>query len=76
MQEWSRFELKDHTFIAYLPSDATEESVFTVSVLKAGTEIRSEKIRLFHRPIFGPDVEDVAKLNEKVEAIIADLGLE
>lgn len=76
MQEWSRFELKGHTFVAYLPSDDTEESVFSISVLKDGAELRREKIALFHRPIFGPDVEDVAMLNEKVEEIIADLGLE
>ncbi|MCI0431768.1 MAG: hypothetical protein L0210_14655 [Rhodospirillales bacterium] len=76
MLEWSRFELKAHTFIAYLPSDGKEESVFTVAVLKDSAEIRREKIELFHRPIFGPDVDDVARLNEKVEEIIADLGLE
>ena len=76
MQEWAQFELKGHTFIAYLPSDDTEEQVFTISVLKDGTELHRETVALFHRPIFGPDVEDVATLNEKVEEIIADLGLE
>lgn len=76
MQEWARFELKGHSFVAYLPSDDAEESVFTLSVVSDGTELRREKIALFHRPIFGPDVEDVAMLNEKVEEIIADLGLE
>ena len=39
MQEWAQFELKGHTFIAYLPSDETEEQVFTISVLKDGTEL-------------------------------------
>lgn len=76
MQEWSRFELSGHVFIAYLPSNDQEPQHFTISVLKDGTEIRRETVPLLYRPVFGPDVGDVAALNAKVEQIIAELGLE
>lgn len=76
MWEWSRFDLKDHTFVANMPSDSTEESVFMIAVSKGVAEIRREEVRLFHRPLFGPDVDDVASLSEKVEQIIANMELE
>lgn len=76
MEEWSRFELTGHTFIASLPANDQEAQVFTISVLKDGTEIRRETVPLLYRPIYGPDAGDVVTLNVKVEEIIAELGLE
>lgn len=75
MDEWNRFELGGHVFVAYLPSAASEAPTFTLSVLKSGTEIRRETLPLLYPPIFGPDAEDVARLDDRVEAVIKELGL-
>jgi hypothetical protein len=76
MDEWSRFELGGHLFVAFLPSSDDEDQVFTLVVSKDGRELRREAIPLLHRPIFGPDAGDVAALNARVEAVIRELGLE
>ena len=73
--EWSRFELGGYTFIASLPDSAAEEQVFTIHVRRGAAEIRSETVPLFHPPLFGPDVDDVAALQERVEEIIRELDL-
>jgi hypothetical protein len=75
MTEWSRFELGGYTFTASLPDSAAEAQVFAIRVLRGAAEIRSETLPLIHPPIFGPDADDVAALNERVEEIIAELGL-
>jgi hypothetical protein len=75
MDEWSRFTLAGHLFVAYLPSDVDEPQAFTVVVTRKGKEIRRESISLIHEPTFGPDVADIAVLDQLVEKIIAELGL-
>jgi hypothetical protein len=75
MSEWSRFELDGYTFIASLPDKYVDEQVFTICVMRGDATIRSETIPLIHEPIFGPDVDDVASLNGRVEEIITELGL-
>jgi hypothetical protein len=73
--EWARFELGGHTFIASLPDGAADEQVFTIRILRGAAEIRSETFPLIHPPLFGPDGDDVAALEERVEEIIRELGL-
>jgi hypothetical protein len=73
--EWARFELGGHTFIASLPDGAADEQVFTIRILRGAAEIRSETFPLIHPPLFGPDGDDVAALQERVEQIIRELGL-
>ena len=73
--EWSRFELGGRTSIASLPDGAADEQVFTIRILRGAAEIRSETVPLFHPPLFGPDGDDVAALQERVEEIIRELGL-
>jgi hypothetical protein len=75
MTEWSRFELGGYTFTASLPDSAADAQVFAICVMRGDTVIRSETVPLIHQPIFGPDVGDVAALNERVEEIITELGL-
>jgi hypothetical protein len=78
MFEWGRFGLAGHLFVAFLPNSDQEPLEFTLVVTKTddGTEVRREHIPLNYAPIFGPDAGDVAMLNERVEAIIRELGLE
>lgn len=47
MQEWARFEIKGHSFVAYLPSDDAEESVLRFSVVKDGTSSAARRSRSF-----------------------------
>jgi hypothetical protein len=73
--EWARFELGGCTFIASLPESAADEQVFAIRVLRGAAEIHSEILPLIHPPIFGPDADDVAALNERTSQIITELGL-
>jgi hypothetical protein len=75
MTEWSRFERGGDTFIASLPDSAAEAQVFAICVMRGDRVIRSETVPLIHQPIFGPDVGDVAALEERVEEIVTELGL-
>jgi hypothetical protein len=84
MEEYSRFSLKDHTFIAFGPSGDGEPREWTLQVNKdeyvnnqhKSTLIKEVKIPIIHRPIFGYDVNDLELLNEKVEELIKELKLE
>ena len=69
------FTLADHIFTCFLPSSDDEESVWTITVTKDGRELRRETLPLLYRPIFGPDIEDCAVLDERIEEIIKELGL-
>ena len=75
MTEWSRFELGGDTLIASLRDSAAEAQVFAICVTRGDRVIRSETVPLIHQPIFGPDVGDVAALEERVDEIITELGL-
>jgi len=75
MTEWSRFERGGDTFIASLPDSAAEAQVFAICVMRGDRVIRSETVPRIHQPIFGPDVGDIAALEERVDEIITELGL-
>jgi len=75
MQEWRRFDLAGYVFVAYLPSNETETG-WRLTVTAAGETVRDEVIPMLHPPVFGPDVEDVAALDQRVEVLIRELGLE
>jgi hypothetical protein len=84
MIEYSRFSLKDCTFIAYGPESDGEVREWTLRVNQNVYEdnkqeaklIKEVKIPIAHRPIFGYDVEDLERLDEKVEEIVKELKLE
>lgn len=73
---WGTFSLNDHTFTCRLPASFEEPQVWTILVEKTGEMVRHETIPLDYPSIWGPDVSDVARLNERIEAIIKELGLE
>ncbi len=70
------FTLADHVFTCFLPRSDNDPRVWTVIVTKDGREVRREEIPLAYRPIFGPDVSDVATRDARVEEIIKELGLQ
>ena len=73
---WGEFDIADHHFTAALPGSDTDDQVWTIVVTKLGEEVRRETIPLNYRPTYGPDVSDVDALNERIEEIVKELGLE
>jgi hypothetical protein len=47
-----------------------------VEVFKDDKLIRTEHIQMFHENRYGVDVEDVQSMNERVETVIKEMGLE
>lgn len=74
--EYASFRLAGHHFLAMMPSNSTEPRVWTLVIVKGPDEIRREEIPMLYEPRFGPDVGDVRDLNDRIEAIIKELGLE
>lgn len=74
---WGDFDLEGYHFNAeYGDNQQGHPHWFlTVSDQKGGAR-RCLEIPMVYTPTFGPDVDDVATLNEKVENVIKELGLE
>ena len=76
MQEYSRFTLKDHVFIAYGPENDSDRQEWQLDVLCGDHLINTVRIPLDFRPIFGYDVSDLQRLDDNVELVIKELKLE
>ena len=76
MDSYGKFDLNDYHFERFLPSSDTEEQAWTIVVTKDDQEVYREVIPLFYRPIFGPDVEDLAECDDRIEEIIIKLNVE
>ncbi len=72
----SSFTLAGHVFTAELPASSADPQVWTITVAKGDVIVRTETIPLMYRPVFGPDVGDVASRDARIEEIIKELGLE
>jgi hypothetical protein len=75
-EPYGTFTIAGHIFACYLPDTSRDPQVWTIVVTKDGQEIRRETIPLNHEPRFGPDFEDVAYRDTRIEDIIKELGLE
>lgn len=78
MREWSRFELGGYRFVAFLPDSGADTMSWTIVITDisgAKRPGREEHVTLTHAPRFGPDVDDVAQLEERVEQLILELGI-
>lgn len=71
---YGTFQLGEATVTAYLPDHAPNR--WTVTIERPEQEIATETLAMNYAPIFGPDVSDVAALNEFVEALIKLYGLD
>jgi hypothetical protein len=71
---WGEFDLAGHHFSAHLPGGPPD--VWTIIVTRDDEEVRRETVSMMHAPRFGPDQEDVARLDRRIEEIIRELGLE
>jgi len=70
------FDLSGYHFACYLPRSDEDEQVWTIVITQGDKEVRREKIPLSYRPIFGPDISDMAERDARIEEIIKEMGLE
>jgi hypothetical protein len=70
------FEVDGHVFKAWQPANDDADRMMVVEVFKDDKLIRTEHIQMFHENRYGVDVEDVQSMNERVETVIKEMGLE
>lgn len=76
MRLYASFGLAGHLFQATMPDSPGEPQEWTISVEKDGQLVRRDTLPMIYAPRFGADAGDVQALNERVEQIIAEMGLE
>ncbi len=68
------FTIGEVVVTAYLPDHAPD--VWTVTIARDGAVYATEMLPMDYAPVFGPDVSDVAALNEFVETLVKKYELE
>ena len=74
MIEYGSFEESGYKITAFMPSGDHEPREWYVTFENEGLAAKELRIPMLYAPIFGPDVADVAELEEKVDAMLKDLG--
>lgn len=72
---YSGFNIAGGRVSAYMPMNDEDDLVWTIEFVKDGV-VHTATAPMIHPPIFGPDVEDLFKLNETIELLIKKWGLE
>lgn len=70
MELYGSFEERGYKIEAYMPSSDAEPQQFTLKVYKDGNLSKEATLEMLFPPIFGVDVEDVQRLEEKTEEFI------
>lgn len=73
---YGKFDISEGVMFAYGPAGPDEERCWKVVFEKNGEEVHSDKLEMFFEPIFGYDAGDVAYLNQRIEELIKEWGLE
>ena len=73
---YGTFKIAGGEMKAYMPGNDEQKQEWTIQFVRDGEEQFTSHAEMNHQPTFGPDVEDVASLNEKIEQLIAYHGLE
>lgn len=73
MDLYGSFKEREYKVEAYLPSSDNDHLEWIIRAYKKNKLVREIKVPIIHRPIFGPDIEDVATLEEKTEEFINSL---
>jgi|TARA_Y100000310_G_C20642776_1_gene794905 hypothetical protein len=73
MELYGSFEEKGYKIEAYLPSNKEDSCEWVIRAYKDKEIVKEVNVPLFHPPIFGPDVEDVATLEDKTEELLNSL---
>lgn len=74
MIKWSDYEQGGVIFEAFLPSDEAEPQEWLLRASRNGVLLAERRIRLIWVPRFGPDVSDVAQLEEALDGMLIDLS--
>lgn len=70
------FSITGGVMSAYMPASADHEQQWTIEYVKEDEVVFTEFLKMEYAPIFGPDVEDVNSLNQRIGAIITERNLE
>lgn len=73
---YSGFDIAGGRVSAYMPMNDEDDLVWTIEFVKDDAVQHTATVEMIHPPIFGPDVEDLFKLNETIELLITEWGLE
>ncbi|MGN6519981.1 MAG: hypothetical protein ACTHK2_11220 [Dokdonella sp.] len=74
MIKWSDYEQGGVVFEAFLPSDETEPQEWLLRASRNGVLLTERRISLVWVPRFGPDVSDVAQLEEALDDMLIELS--
>jgi len=74
MIKWSDYEQSGVIFEAFLPSDEAEPQEWLLRASRNGVLLAERRTRLVWVPRFGPDVSDVAQLEEALDGMLVDLS--
>ena len=74
MRLWNEFSENGYKFEAFIPTDSSEAAwLLKVTNETTGDVVVQREIPMLRAPIFGPDVDDVATLNQVVEEELGKL---
>lgn len=59
---------------AFMPCDETELNQWTIRIFKDTVLIRQETIPMDYVPTFGPDVSDVAVMEERTDQLLKEMN--
>jgi hypothetical protein len=76
MTRHGEFFLGGYRFQALMPSGDDEPRQWAIVVAHDGKEVRRETLPMLYPPRFGVDMSDLSALNQRIEEIIAEMGLE
>jgi hypothetical protein len=74
--KYSEYDLGGWHFEATWPESDTDPLEWVLTATKDGESAIERHIPMDYRPIFGPDVGDVQSLEEALNVLIKELGLE
>lgn len=73
MDKYGSFEENGYTVTAYMPSEEKDPLEWYVEIKQGDEIVKQENIAMMFAPLFGPDVCDVAKLEEITDKLLREL---
>ena len=73
MLKYGHFEEADTVYEAFLPESDKESSHWLIRASRRGHVVAERHVRIGWRPMFGPDVGDVAALEEGLDRLIVEI---
>lgn len=76
MSTYGEFDLNGWHFKAEMPDSDDEPRQWTITFSNPEGLEHVRSATMLYAPIFGPDIDDVATLNETIEAVIEEYAIE